>query len=131
MYIKKEYDFSDLMNECWSGAIDTLKTIEERNKEDELMAHLEEQWMDEVPNMITINDYLWFESDFIFECLGISEEDEEEIDYEEGETEQETVDFNQFCRMFECEKCPYNKHYKTRDDCYYRYLDLKFLEEDE
>ena len=78
MYIKKEYDFSDLMNDCWSGAIDTLRTIQENDKEDELMAHLEEQWMDEVSAMTTINDYLWFESDFIFECLGICEEDEEE-----------------------------------------------------
>ena len=78
MYIKKEYNFSDLMNDCWSGAIDTLKTIEERNKEDELMAHLENQWLDEVPTMTQINDYLWFEDEFIFQCLGISETEEEE-----------------------------------------------------
>lgn len=133
MYIKKEYDFSDLMNDCWSGAVDTLKTIEEHDKENELMAHLEEYFFCEVPSMTEINDYLWFSDYNIFECLGISEdeEEEEEIDYEEGETEQETVDFNQFCRMFECEKCPYDKHCKTREDCYYRYIDLRFPEEEE
>lgn len=82
MYIKQDMDFNDLMNNCWSGAVDTLKTIEEHDKEDELMAHLEEQWLDEMPTMTQINDYLWFEDEFIFQCLGISEteEEEEEID---------------------------------------------------
>ena len=84
MYIKKEYDFNDLMNNCWSGAIDTLKTIEEHDKEDELMAHLEEQWLDEVPTMTEINDYLWFDDEFIFECLGISETEEEEEEQDEN-----------------------------------------------
>lgn len=82
MYIKQDMDFNNLMNNCWSGAVDTLKTIEEHNKEDELMAHLEEQWLDEMPTMTQINDYLWFEDEYIFQCLGISEteEEEEEID---------------------------------------------------
>ena len=82
MYIKQDMDFNDLMNNCWSGAIDTLKTIEEHDKEEELMAHLEEQWLDEMPTMTQINDYLWFEDEYIFQCLGISEteEEEEEID---------------------------------------------------
>lgn len=78
MYIKQDMDFNDLMNNCWSGAIDTLKTIEEHDREDELMAHLEEQWLDEVPTMTEINDYLWFSDEDIFECLGISETEEEE-----------------------------------------------------
>lgn len=82
MYIKQDMDFNDLMENCWSGAIDTLKTIEEHDKEEELMAHLEEQWLDEMPTMTQINDYLWFEDEYIFQCLGISEteEEEEEID---------------------------------------------------
>lgn len=78
MYIKQDVDFNDLMDNCWSGAIDTLNRINEFNKEDEFMAHLEEQWFDEIPTMTEVNDYLWFEDEFIFECLGISEEEEEE-----------------------------------------------------
>lgn len=78
MYIKQDMDFNDLMKNCWSGAIDTLKTIEEYGKENELMSHLKEQWFDEVPTMTDINDYLWFEDEFIFQCLGISETEEEE-----------------------------------------------------
>lgn len=82
MYIKQDMDFNDLMNNCWSGAIDTLKTIEEYDKEDELIKHLEdifEAYFDNVPTMTEVNDYLWFEDEAIFEALGISEiEDEEE-----------------------------------------------------
>ena len=91
MYIKQEMDFNDLMNNCWSGAIDTLNTINEWNKENELISHLEEifgSYFDNVPTMTEVNDYLWFEDEAIFEALGISEsENEEEIDYEEGVTE--------------------------------------------
>lgn len=82
MYIKQDMDFNDLMNNCWSGAIDTLKTIEEHDKEDELMEYLKETfgfYFDNVPTMTEVNDYLWFEDEAIFEALGISEiEDKEE-----------------------------------------------------
>jgi len=44
MYIKKEYNFNDLKNTVWSGAIDTINTIEEHNKEDALMDLLEEMF---------------------------------------------------------------------------------------
>lgn len=81
MYIKQDMDFNDLMNNCWSGAIDTLKTIEEHDKENELMALLEDAF-DECPEITRINDYLWFSDEDILEVLGISEteEEEEEID---------------------------------------------------
>ena len=81
MYIKQDMDFNDLMNNCWSGACNTLKTIEEHGKENEFMAHLEdifESCFDNVPTMIEVNDYLWFEDEAIFDALGISESEEEE-----------------------------------------------------
>ena len=86
MYIKQDMDFNDLMNNCWSGAIDTLKTIEEHDKEDEFMEHLESimsEDIENIPPMTEINDYLWFDSDFIFESLGISETEEEEEEEED------------------------------------------------
>lgn len=109
MYIKQDMGFNDLMNNCWSGAIDTLKTIEEHGKENELMEHLEEQWLDEVPTMTEINDYLWFEDEFIFQCLGISEtEEEEEDDLEESEIDfSQYVDFDSFCAGRDCNTCPF------------------------
>ena len=81
MYIKQEMDFNDLMDNCWGGAIDTLNTINEWNKENELMEHLKDvfsSYFDIVPTMTEINDYLRFEDEDIFEALGIPESEDEE-----------------------------------------------------
>lgn len=113
MYIKQDFGFNDLINNCWSGALDTLKTIEEHGKGEELMAHLEEifeSYVDNVPTMTEINDYLWFEDEFILECLGISEseEEEEEDDLEESEIDfSKYADFNSFCAGRDCDTCPF------------------------
>ena len=109
MYIKQDMDFSDLMNNCWSGAINTLKTIEEHDKEEELMQLLEDAF-DECPDITRINDYLWFSDEDIFECLGISEseEEEEEDDLEESEIDfSQYVDFDSFCAGRDCDTCPF------------------------
>lgn len=120
MYIKQDMDFNDLMNNCWSGAIDTLKTIEEHDKEDELMAHLEEIFetnFDNVPTMTEVNDYLWFEWEAIFGCLGISEsEDEEEEDVSNYDC------FDDFCCGRYCESCPL---YSIDRDCEEIFNDMK------
>ena len=42
MKIIREYDFNDLYENSWSGAIDTLDTIIKNDMENELMEHLEE-----------------------------------------------------------------------------------------
>ncbi len=76
--VKNEMDFNDLMNNCWSGAIDTLQKVEEEGKEEELIMLLEEIFTDEIPTMTEINDILWFEDEMIYESLGIIEEEEEE-----------------------------------------------------
>ena len=75
MYIKREYNFNDLKNNVWSGAKDTINTIEKHNKEDALMNLLEELFSDSIPDETQINDFLRFETEFIFETLGIKEED--------------------------------------------------------
>ena len=109
MYIKQDMGFNDLMNNCWSGAIDTLKTIEEHDKEDELMQLLEDAF-DECPDITRINDYLWFSDEDIFECLGISEteEEEEEDILEENEINfSQYTDFDSFCAGRDCNTCPF------------------------
>ena len=73
MIVKCEYTFYDLYDNSWSGAINTLNTIVENDKEDELMDFLEEIF-DEVTD-VQLNDFLWFDSDYIFEHLGIENED--------------------------------------------------------
>ena len=113
MYIKNDMDFNDLMGNCWSGAIDTLRTIEENDKGEELMAHLEEIFetcFDNVPTMTAVNDYLWFEDETIFEALGISEteEEEEEDILEENEIDfSQYTDFDSFCAGRDCDTCPF------------------------
>lgn len=80
MYVKTKMSFNDLMNECWSGATDTLETIEEAGKEEELMDYLESMFPD-TPDLTEINDFLWFEDETIFSDLGIDIGEEEEEDY--------------------------------------------------
>ena len=75
MEIKKEYEFEDLKKECWSGAIETLRIIEENNKEDLFMDILEDFFV-EMPTMTEVNDLLWFNDDDIFEALGIEIEED-------------------------------------------------------
>lgn len=83
MVVKRELNFSDLQRECWSGAVDTLQTIWENDKEDALMDFLEGYFEGEVPTMTELNDLLWFEDDWIFEQIDLDPEEEEE---EEEET---------------------------------------------
>lgn len=71
MYVKKEYDFNELKKNSWSGAIATLEIIEKNKKEDELMQLLEDVFCDNIPSETEINDFLWFDDEYIFEELGI------------------------------------------------------------
>ena len=73
MYVKIEMDYRTLKNNSWSGALDTLKDIEEADKEDELMYLLEEIFNGEIPTETEVNDFLWFERDDIYESLGLDE----------------------------------------------------------
>ena len=70
MYVKIEMDYRTLKNNSWSGALDTLKDIEEADKEDELMYLLEEIFTDTIPTETEVNDFLWFERNYIYESLG-------------------------------------------------------------
>lgn len=75
--IQKELDFYDLLEECWSGAISTLETIEKNNKEEEFMDLLNEMDMNTLKE---INDFLRFNDTYIYDCLGIDTKDDEEED---------------------------------------------------
>ena len=83
MYIKVEVDGFDWLKEnCWGGAIDTLKKIEECEKEEELMDYLDLCFEDEasygLPSLTELNDFLWFDDEMIFTELEIEEEDDED-----------------------------------------------------
>lgn len=71
MYVKTEIEgFSWLEYNCWGGAIYTLNTIKEKEKEDEFMDYLEEVFY-QIPTMTELNDFIWFECEGILEDLGI------------------------------------------------------------
>ena len=76
MYIKKEFNFKDLKEVCWSGAALTLETIEKNGKEEELMNLLQVIFTG-IPTITEINDFLWFNDDYIFEELEIAMDEEE------------------------------------------------------
>lgn len=65
---------NDLSNfNAWSGAVDTKNRIIEEDKEDEFNSLIDELY----PNGISetqLNDILWFDSEWVFENLGIDEE---------------------------------------------------------
>ena len=71
MYIKKDIDFNNIYDNCWSGAKYTVQRVSDENKEDELMELLEKFFCGREPTETEVNDFLWFESDYIYECLGI------------------------------------------------------------
>lgn len=78
MYVKRSiFDFQELKENSWSGAIATLETIEEHGKEDELMNWLDCEYDENNPiDETELNDLLWFEDEYIFEELGINEDEE-------------------------------------------------------
>ena len=77
MEVIKEYgNYYDLKDNSWSGALDTLKDIENADKEEELMQLLEEVFADRTPTETEVNDFLWFERDFIYENVGLNENGE-------------------------------------------------------
>ena len=77
---KISYDLLDGTYHPWSGAVDTWNTIEDNGLLEELDNLLEDLYPDGLSET-ELNDLLWFDSDWIFEQLGISE-DEEPIDDE-------------------------------------------------
>lgn len=60
---------------AWSGAVDTLNTIKENNLIDELDSLLDDVFQDKLPTLTEVNDFLRFDNDFIYEQLGIKQED--------------------------------------------------------
>ena len=57
--------------QAWSGAKDTLQTIRGHNMIKDLEYMLEDIFCDRTPTETDINDFLWFEDEYIFEHLGI------------------------------------------------------------
>lgn len=125
MEIKKEYNnFYEIEEMVWSGAIDTLNSIIEADKEDEFMQLLEDVFMDnETPTETQVNDFIWFEIDFIFEHLGLDENGnviKEGQDFEDVEDSvarmKSTDNFDTYCNDSDCNMCILN-YCNNQSDC--------------
>lgn len=55
---------------AWAGALDTLNTVRERGGMDVLTTICEDIFSGDIPTEVQINDWLWFDSDFIYQALG-------------------------------------------------------------
>lgn len=76
---RNEYDKNDfyrLYDNSWSGAKDTLDDIKNADLEEEFMDYLEGLFGEEEVEDTTLNDYIWFERDEIYEALGLDENGE-------------------------------------------------------
>jgi len=61
---------------AWSGAKDTQETILNEGKGEEFDSLIEELYPDGIDEM-QLNDLLWFDEEWLYEVLGIAEEEEE------------------------------------------------------
>lgn len=132
MEIKKEINgFYELADMVWSGAVDTITDIQNANKENEFMNFLEMIFMDreDAPTDTEVNDFIWFERDYIYENIGLTEdgnlpEDEtEEVLNESIESLEFENEFEDFCN--DCEACIFNDICSTVDDCKALFEDYK------
>jgi hypothetical protein len=76
------HGFWQLLENSWSGAVDTLKEVQKQNREDEAMEHIEEfcnmvQDSSGIPPTDTeVNDFIWFELADIMDLYHEHERDE-------------------------------------------------------
>lgn len=132
MEIKKEINgFYELADMAWSGAVDTIADIQNANKENEFMDFLEMVFCDDVPTDTNVNDFIWFERDYIYENIGLTEdgnlpEDEmEETLNESIESLENEEEFDDFCDCNDCDTCVFNDICSTVDDCKALFEDYK------
>lgn len=118
--MKLYYDFDIESFEAWSGAKDTQQAIIDAGKVAEFNALIDDIFPEGCTET-TMNDYLWFDSESIFEMLGLDEDGNEPEDEENEDENAEQTDpadyatFDDFCQ--DCDHCPFDKACKTQDDC--------------
>ena len=91
MTITYELDLNSF--QAWSGAKDTLDRIQREGKCAELENVLEELYPDGMTET-ELNDLLWFDSESVYEWLGIRSEEQIEKEIKEAEEELAEVQIN-------------------------------------
>ena len=75
---KEIWSFTELYDASWSGALDTLREIQEQGREEEAMQIIEEYMNDcsaEIPTDTAVNDFIWFD---LADIMGLYEDEEEQ-----------------------------------------------------
>lgn len=88
MTITYELDLDSF--KAWSGAVDTLDRIRREGKCEELEQQLEELYPDGMTET-ELNDLLWFDSESVYEWLGMRTETQIETEIEDAESELEVL----------------------------------------
>lgn len=91
MTITYELDLNSF--QAWSGAKDTLERIQREDKCEELESMLEELYPDGMTET-ELNNLLWFDSESVYEWLGIRSEEQIEKEIKEAEEELAEVQNN-------------------------------------
>lgn len=91
MTITYELDLNSF--QAWSGAKDTLDRIQREGKCEELENMLEELYPDGMTET-ELNDLLWFDSESVYDWLGIRSEEQIEKEIKEAEEELAEVQSN-------------------------------------
>lgn len=135
MEIRREINgFYELADMVWSGAVDTIVDIQNANKENEFMNFLEMMFCDDVPTDTEVNDFIWFERDYIYENIGLTrngelpedemaEDEMAEILNESIESLENEEEFEDFCN--DCGTCIFSGICSTFDDCKALFEDYK------
>ena len=87
------YDLDLNSFNAWSGAVDTLDRIQREGKCEELENILEDLYPDGMTET-ELNDLLWFDSESVYEWLGIRSEEQIEKEIKEAEEELAEVQSN-------------------------------------
>ena len=66
----------------WSGAVSTWEKIKDANKIDELEALINACYPDGLDSVTSLNDILWFDSDWVLSNLGLAYDDDDDEEEE-------------------------------------------------
>lgn len=79
--------------EPWSGAVDTVNTLREHDKLEEAWQYIEDVFIDsEYIDETELNNFLWFEPEYIYKAVGLTEDGEEPDKDEELDEDDEDED---------------------------------------
>lgn len=70
--------FDDLQNRCWGQAISVLDEVYNADKEDELLAHLEDVFFMAEPTITDINDYISYDWEEIYDAIDMGEDEDDD-----------------------------------------------------